>query len=89
MNKDKDFYHTVIEIASDYLGPAAPRFIDRHIKSHLKKEPADLMAEDMEDLIKWTKASMSLLTSNQKIVNEFAQRLKALTVSKEGKVIRA
>lgn len=86
MSKNKDFYHTVIEIASDYLGPAAPRFIDRHIKSHLKKEPTDLMAEDLEDLIKWTKASMSLLTSNQEIVNEFAQRMTALTSKNGGKV---
>lgn len=80
-----NLYKQVIAVTSDYLGPAAPRFIDRQIANHLSKTPNELVPQDMPTLINWTRSALALLTDDHKIINEFADRLGALTTRHEAR----
>ena len=71
-------YSKIIEIAQDYLGPAASRFIDRQISNHLSKSPEAITPNDLPTLINWAKIGMSVLTDDQATVKEFVNRLEAL-----------
>ena len=72
-------YDEAIKIASDYLGPAAKRFVDRQITAHLQKpNPQDLAPEDMPKFIEWIRISLSLLTEDQKVIEDCVARLKTL-----------
>jgi hypothetical protein len=73
--KDALLYDRMVEITADYLGPAAPRFIDRQIYNHLKKAPADIEKDDLKELIAWIRAAISILTDDYGLVDEFASRL--------------
>ncbi len=77
--KNKSLYKDVVNITRDYLGPASERFIDRQIQSHLNKDPGQLTGRDIAVLIAWSKIAMALLTNNDEIVDEFANRLNALS----------
>ncbi len=68
----------VIAVSQDYLGPAAERFIDRQITTHLQKKPELLDAQDLKKLIDWIKLAFALLTQETKIVDEYIERLAAL-----------
>jgi len=71
-------YDTIVDVLEYYLGPAAPRFVDRQIEFHLQKPPQEITAADLERLTEWIRVSMSLLTSDRRIVDECAQRLTQL-----------
>jgi hypothetical protein len=71
-------YDTIVDVLEYYLGPAAPRFVDRQIEFHLHKPPQEVTPADLEGLIEWIRVSMSLLTSDRRIVDECAQRLTKL-----------
>jgi hypothetical protein len=73
-----DLFDKVVEITEEYLGPAAPRFVGRHISSHLDKAPHELAHEDIPELVEWTRATFALLTSDKKIVRDYAQKISAL-----------
>lgn len=75
MKTTNETYIKVIEIATEYLGPAAPRFIDRQIQNHLKKQPSQLKQKDLPILTDWSKLALSLITKDQTVVEEFAQKL--------------
>lgn len=77
--KDNSLYEQTIDVTSDYLGPAARRFIDRQVKSHLNKPPGTLADEDLESLIDWLRAAVSILTDDNSLVLEYTTRLKNLT----------
>lgn len=79
MSKTNRLYESMIEITADYLGPAADRFIDRQIQSHLNKKPEDLTREDITALVSWSKLAMALLTNDSVVVDEFTNRLTALS----------
>lgn len=83
--KHADLYAEVIAVTSDYLGPAAPRFIDRQIANHLSKIPGQLTPKDMPVLINWMRSALALLTEDSKIVSEFTERLRDLTTTYETK----
>lgn len=68
----------VLEVSRDYLGPAAERFLDRQITTHLKKQPEKLTANDLKKIIDWLKLSMAVLTDNSKLVDEYALRLELI-----------
>lgn len=72
-------YSEATKIAEDYLGPAAPRFMSRLVISHLHKEPEELTVEDLEQLTSWVKIAVSMITDEDKVVNEFSARLQLLT----------
>jgi hypothetical protein len=71
----KSLYHSVIQATTEYLGPAAPRFIDRQIQNHLKKEPEELVRADMPVLIDWSKIALALLTDDRKVVLSYVEDL--------------
>ncbi len=66
-------------MTTDYLGPAARRFIDRQIENHLDKKPDDLTVKDLLSLVDWIRVAVSLLTEDTKLVKEFTGRLLSLT----------
>jgi hypothetical protein len=69
----------VVKIAEDYLGPSAPRFIDRLSCNHLGKESSQLAQGDLEELIKWARLAAAMLTDDSKLVTEFIGRLERLS----------
>ena len=79
MLKQLTLYREVTNIAEDYLGPAAPRFISRIIENHLHKGPDEVTREDMPKIITWVRLSISLVTDNEEDIAEFTQRLDNLS----------
>jgi hypothetical protein len=79
MSSSNSLYTRMVEVTADYLGPAADRFIDRQIQSHLNKKPEELTRKDITFLISWSTLAMALLTDDSTIVNEFTSRLAALS----------
>jgi hypothetical protein len=79
MQTSKDLYQQVVDITSDYLGPASRRFIDRQIINHLDKQPEEITDKDLNSLIDWIRVAIALLTEDKKLISEFTDRLKSLT----------
>lgn len=77
--KQKNLYTSIVEVTTDYLGPAAKRFIDRQIQNHLEKNPEDLRPGDVSTLIDWIRVSIAFLTEDQKLIEEMTGRLRELT----------
>ena len=71
-------YHQALLITQDYLGPAAERFMVRQITFHLHKTPLDLQVEDVPQLAQWVKMSISVLTDDVRIVDDFTRRILSL-----------
>lgn len=71
-------YKEVTRIAEDYFGPAAPRFINRMVASHLQKDPDQITSEDLPELINWIKLTAAIFTEETETVNEFTTRLHTL-----------
>jgi hypothetical protein len=72
----------VLEISQDYLGPAADRFVERQIATHLKKKPEKITRQDIYKLIDWIKLSFALLTNDTVMVEQYAKRLKLVADGK-------
>ncbi len=66
-----------VTILTNHLGPAAPSFLSRQCKFHLKKESADLVKTDMEELAKWVYIGVSL-TINKTVAEQAKQNILAL-----------
>lgn len=71
-------YDQTVKVTQVYLGPAADRFIARQIENHLEKQPKSLSAKDLLSLIDWLKLSISMLTENSEIVEEYVAELRKL-----------
>lgn len=65
----------LIVISQDYLGPAAERYLDRQITTHLDKDPRKITREDLVKLIDWITLSFSVLTDDDNLVEEYTRRL--------------
>lgn len=74
----QSLYRQLIMITEEYLGPAAPRFIDRQIAIHLDKAPHELEAQDLPKLAEWTKVTLGLLTEDRSVVAEYSDRIDQL-----------
>lgn len=81
MEKKTTLYKQVLSITTDYLGPAADRFITRQIETHLKKSPDDLTKDDIEKLTEWVKVAIALLTEDSQMVEDFTASLMKLANS--------
>jgi hypothetical protein len=81
MSDQKTLYWNVVDITSQYLGPAAERFIDRQVQNHLNKDPKKITKNDIKSLIDWLRTSVSLLTDNQILVEEYIDQLQTLSKS--------
>lgn len=75
---DKTVYERVVRITHTYLGPAAERFIYRQVLNHIHKEPSKLTKDDLELLIDWIRAAVSLLTDDTEIVEEYVLQLRRI-----------
>jgi hypothetical protein len=71
-------YDTIVGVIEYYLGPAAPRFVDRQIEFHLHKQPQEVTVADMKHLTEWIRVSLALLTDDHTVIDECAQRLTQL-----------
>lgn len=71
-------YEQVVDVTSDYLGPAAERFISRQIESHLDKNPHELDRNDMEKLLDWIRLTISLLTEDEAMIERYTTSLREL-----------
>jgi hypothetical protein len=78
----KSLYDRILEVTTDYLGPAAERFIDRQVQNHLQKQPAELQEEDLQKLIDWIRVAVSVLTDDSGLVREYTARLQELDTKK-------
>lgn len=75
-------YDEIVSITADYLGPAAQRFIDRQIDSHLNKSPQELTKKDLEKLVAWSRVSMALLTNDRNLIDGYVNNLLHLARNK-------
>ena len=72
-------YDMTVRITRDYLGPASRRFITHQVRNHLHKKPEDMTKKDLTVLIDWIRISISLLTNDSKVVDEYIEQLKRIT----------
>jgi hypothetical protein len=70
-------YEKVVATSKNYLGPATESFISRQCKSHLKKQPDELMAADLEALAMWIEIGAGLVMDKAK-ATELAGKVKTL-----------
>ncbi len=71
-------YAEAVKISRDYLGPAAERFIERQVRSHLNKDPADLQPHDLYKLLDWIRISVSFLSEDADVVEDYVHQLRKL-----------
>ena len=76
-------YDKLIRLTHVYLGPAADRFISRQIQNHLNKEPRDLTREDLLQLIDWIRVTVSLLTDDNEVVEEYIAQVRNLAMAQD------
>jgi hypothetical protein len=77
-------YNQVVRVTHVYLGPAAERFISRQVQNHLGKEPKDITRRDLAKLITWISLSVSLLTDDSEIIEEYISQLEKLADDSSG-----
>lgn len=78
-------YKELVTITREYLGPAADRFVERQVKSHLENKAEDVLSqkddlnkEDIENLSNWFKVSISMMTDDRKTVDDFIRKINEL-----------
>jgi hypothetical protein len=71
-------YDNIVKVIEYYLGPAAPRFVDRQITAHLEKPPQEITTEDLLQLTEWVRVSLALLTDDRDTIDECARKLTQL-----------
>lgn len=82
MAQGNQLYRSVLEITTDYLGPAAHRFVDRQIENHLNKSPNTINKADLDKLIDWIQVALAMLTDDKILRRQYVKRLKSLTYAK-------
>lgn len=73
-------YERIIEITSDYLGPAAKRFVDRQIYN-LHKSPDSLNTNDISMLALRIRSGLVVLTKDTHMVEEAFKRINSVGVT--------
>jgi hypothetical protein len=71
-------YKELIRITDPFLGPSSERFINRQIRYHLNKDPEEIVASDVKDLVDWIRLSLSLLTDDGTAIKEYVKNIKAI-----------
>jgi hypothetical protein len=72
------YYDQILAITAEYLGPAAGRFVNRQINSYFHKPPAELQKGDIPMLAIRIRSGLSVLTKDNKVVEEAFQRISAV-----------
>lgn len=78
LDQSATVYEQTVRTTRTYLGPAAERFIERQVKNHLDKEPEKLTAADIAQLIDWIRISVSFLTEDSLMIEEYIDQLRQL-----------
>ena len=68
-------YNQLIQVSTEYLGPAAERFVSRQITSHLNKAPEEVSKEDLPKLVDWMKVSVATLTGDKLVADTFTRKI--------------
>lgn len=79
---DLKLFQQVTVITEEYLGPAAERFVARQISFHLQKTPGELTTDDLPTFIEWARLTLSLLTEDREVIDEFTAKLTELKEDK-------
>lgn len=80
--QEESLYDKVVRVTHVYLGPAADRFIERQVQNHLHKAPSELSATDLAQLVDWIRVTVSLLTEDNEVIEEYIHQLINLTNKK-------
>lgn len=80
--QEEKLYDRVVRVTHVYLGPAADRFIERQVQNHLHKQPQELSEKDLSKLIDWIRVTVSLLTEDNEVIEEYIHQLVNLTTKK-------
>lgn len=78
MARGETVYEAVVRITRAYLGPATDRFLARQIHNHLHKSPSELTKKDLDSLIDWIRAVVSLLTEDTDLIKRYIGELNEL-----------
>lgn len=78
MSQSPSLYMRVLEITEDYLGPAAQRFLQRLVMNHLGKPATKISKADLPQLVVWIKLATTMITDDERSVNEYMHRLESL-----------
>jgi predicted nuclease of predicted toxin-antitoxin system len=73
-----EYYDQILDIATDYLGPAAGRFVNRQIVTHLNKAPEQLQKSDIPMLAIRIRSGLVVLTKDEDTVKEAFQRISSV-----------
>lgn len=76
-----ELYPKVVEISEGFLGPAGERFIRRQVETHLAIKPENITAQHLPQLVDWIRLMFAMLTSDQKVVDDFSSQLLELANS--------
>lgn len=76
---EQTIYNRVLAITEDYLGPAAPRFINRLVTNHLSKPATKITREDLPQLVVWIRLATTVITNDELVVADYLQRLEKLS----------
>jgi hypothetical protein len=71
-------FEEIVDMTSDYIGPAARRFVTKIIRNHLSKSPSELKRSDVTDYHKVAVVAFAHVTKNSRLRYEFSTRLLAL-----------
>lgn len=74
-------YGEIVDIVSEYFGPATDRFVARQIHNHLDKEPSELKRQDLLRLIEWINLSLALIIEDERLLRKCVADLKSLAES--------
>jgi hypothetical protein len=85
MQKKVTVCRHVTLIAEDYLGPSAPRFIERLSTNHLGKPSKELTSGDIAELMKWARLAAAMLTDDKDLIKEFMSRLGGISRSSQNR----
>ena len=72
------YYNQTLIIMRDYLGPAAERFLQRQARFHLRKDASEINRGDVAKLSEWIRKTFGVLSDDQVIVNQAAERIKKI-----------
>ena len=73
-----DLFNQVVEVTKDFMGPASEQFVARQMQTHLKKKPDQLDEEDLEELARWIKVSVAILTDDTEAIRKYSENIVSL-----------
>lgn len=75
-------YLEIVRVTDRYFGPVADRFVQRQIRNHLHIEPSELKRTDLPRLISWIQATLSVITDDDQLINDYLEELKGLAAQR-------